>query len=84
MAPLAAQTLVSCLQQLLFDLVGDRRDIAFAATGREQKDIDERERLRDIQRHEVLGTRRLSRGSRDREHLLRRFSSRHARAPVLA
>ena len=42
LAPLAAQTLVSCLQQLLFDLVGDRRDIAFAATGREQKDIDER------------------------------------------
>ena len=43
------------LEQLLFDLVSDRRDIPFAAPRGEQEDVDERERLRDIQRDEIFG-----------------------------
>jgi hypothetical protein len=53
-AALAAHALVARLDELVFDLIGDRGDVALAVPGDEQEDVDERKRLRHVQGDEVF------------------------------
>ncbi|MDF2492404.1 MAG: hypothetical protein K0Q58_982 [Microbacterium sp.] len=54
LAPLAPKALDARFEELLLDLVRDGGDVAFVAPGDEQEDVDERQRLRDVERDEVL------------------------------
>src|SRR5690606_4985583 len=80
--PLPPQTLVSGRDEPPLDLIGDRGDIALAAAGHKEEDVDEGQRLRDIQRDEILAALAVRGTRRDREHLTRLRAGGHAKTPV--
>ena len=82
LAPFAPEPLVACLEELLLDLIGDGGDIALAAPGDDEEDVDERQRIGHVQGDEVLAAGRVRCGGGDLEHLPRLFRRRHQIAPV--
>jgi len=50
----AAKRLRTMLDQPVFDLTGDSDDVSLIASGGEEKDVGQRERSGNIERHEVL------------------------------
>ena len=82
LASFAPEPLVACLEELLLDLIGDGGDIALAAPGDDEEDVDERQRIGHVQGDEVLAAGRVRCGGGDLEHLPRLFRRRHQIAPV--
>src|SRR5689334_10210576 len=70
------------VEQLVLDLVGDRRDVPFAAARHEKEDVDERQGLRHVEGDEVFPALGVRRGGGDVEHLMRLRAHRHQNTPV--